>query len=200
MSAVFIKKEWSVPLSISGTIVDVETTALEPKDGELITLGVFFGNSIKIFQRTDVSKEGNERFLRALSNWQDICPRPFYAYNKNFEEKWTRASFDHDLMAKWRVEAENKRTGDKALKWPRVCELISLPHDYYGIHDIDGRDVPKLWREYTKTRDLAKLNLIITHNLFDLIREACLLLWDETTLKVCAEILIKHVMKERKGL
>ncbi len=199
MSA-YIRHEWLVPLSINGTIVDVETTSITPQEGDLITAGFFSGNKICIFQRIDPTDGGKQLFMSAIANWSDFCMRPFYAYNKAFEERWLRTGFDHDLMEKWRVKAELDIQNGKLKKWPRVSELVSLPHAYYGGSDIDGRDVPHIWKMYAESaaRNIRLLDPIIEHNLNDLIREACLLLWDETGSQAYAKTLLNDARKRRE--
>ena len=196
----YIRREWTLPLSVNGTIVDVETTSIDPKDGEIVTVGFFSANKICIFQRIDPSQEGMRKFFSVLYNWAHFYPRPFYAYNKSFEEKWLQTHFDHDLMGKWKSAAEKKIKNGRSLKWPRVSELISLPHNYYGMQDIDGKDVPRIWKEYCDNGDknTEMLERIILHNLNDLIREACLLMWDETSAKPFANVLFREMQKERK--
>ena len=197
----FIRREWMIPLSVNGTIVDVETTSINPSDGDIVTCGFFSSNKISIFQRIDPSEEGKRKFFTVLYNWGNFYSRPFYAYNKKFEERWLQTNFDHDLMGKWRSEAEREssKTG-KFKKWPKVSELISLPHNYYGLSDIDGKDVPEIWKAFcnSEEKDIKMLDRIIMHNLNDLIREACLLMWDETGAKIFAEILFREVKKERR--
>ena len=208
-NSAYIKREWMIPISVNGTIVDVETTSISPKDGDVITCGFFSGNKISIFQRIDPSEEGKRKFFSVLYNWNKFYSRPFYAYNKKFEETWLRTNFDHDLMQKWKSEAEQKiLENGKTLKWPRVSELISLPHNYYGLQDIGGKEVPEIWKNFCDSntttaninneRDVSLLDKIIMHNLNDLIREACLLMWDETSALVCANILFREIKKERK--
>lgn len=183
-----IKKEWHVPLSLQGTIIDIETTALDPSDGELITFGVFYNDLIIVFQRTDTSEAGRELFEKYLSNWTDFCPKPYYAYNKGFEEKWLNTKIQYDLMAKWKEGAEKIKTENGTLKWPRLNELVSFPHKYYGIEEIDGRGVLLLWKEYVLTGDKEKLNAIINHNLNNLASSACLCLWDKLSPRLFQEI------------
>jgi hypothetical protein len=42
---------------------------------------------------------------------------------------------------------------------------------------------------YLKTKDRLNLLRIIYHNKYDLLRECCLLLWDEDTIRILAEII-----------
>jgi len=195
MAGSLIKREWQLPFSLAGTIVDIETTALKPTDGEMITLGVFFSDRITVFQRSDISPEGKLIFEQQVKNWTDFCPKPYYAYNKDFEEAWLGTRIHHDLMAKWKTGAEKMRQkGDPAEsfsrfgKWPKLSELVSFPQKYFGIEDIEGREVPLLWKEYKTTGDKAKLTSIVNHNLCNLVSAACLYMWDEVTPKLLEQI------------
>ncbi|MBI5046117.1 ribonuclease H-like domain-containing protein [Candidatus Micrarchaeota archaeon] len=175
MTTDILVREWSFPLSLNGTIIDLECTSIKPEDGEIVTFGVFCGNKITIYQRTDPSESGKVAFLKKFENWKDFCIRPYFAYNKSYEEMWLKTSFDSDLMEKWKKKAENERK-----KWPRVSELVSMPHNYYGLSDIEGAEVPILWEEYKKTSDVQILDRIIHHDFYDLVREACLCLWHDS--------------------
>jgi hypothetical protein len=196
-----IVREWRMPLLLQGTIIDVETTAIRPEEGELLTLGMFFGEKVLIYQRADPTPEGKAAFWKRIENWVEFCPRPYFAYNKSFEERWLGTGIDSDLMEKWKREAE-KRVVDvntrRTMKWPKVSELISLPHEYYGLNDIDGKEVPQLWEEYRKSLDPVLLERIIYHNLYDLIREACLYMWDETVQDAIIRVLERE--KNKKGI
>lgn len=191
-------REWRMPLLLQGTIIDVETTARRPQEGELLTLGMFFGDKILIYQRADPTPAGRTAFEKKIENWTEFCPRPYFAYNKSFEEEWLGTRIDSDLMEKWKIEAEKRivdtRTNRK-MKWPKVSELISLPHEYYGLSDICSRDVPQLWEDFKKNEDPLLLERIIYHNLYDLIREACLYMWDETVQDAIIRVLEKEKVK-----
>ncbi|RLJ06934.1 MAG: hypothetical protein DRP12_03195, partial [Candidatus Aenigmatarchaeota archaeon] len=126
----YLIRRWNFPVSIDGTIIDIETTDVNPEKGEIITFGYFTGNTIKIFQRTDPSERGRDIFNRFIRSALQTLPRPFHAYNCSFEERWLGVRFSHDLMAKWREKSDK---GRQKLKWPKVSELISLPHSYYKL-------------------------------------------------------------------
>ena len=221
-----IQREWKFPISFPGTLIDVETTAISPRYGELITFGFFTAGGIRIYQRTDPSPEGYEAFKQAVSRWHSFLPRPYHAYNSSFEQDWLGTSFDHDLFQKWRGLAERcKRPGSswcnqhgwvqmgqsqagscpvcgkpthQRPKWPSLEELISMPHKYFGTEvESRGREVPLIWQRYAQTGDRRLLLKIIYHNLYDLIRSSCLLLWDETAIKLWSDMLGGEKAKPR---
>ena len=133
-------------ISVAGTVVDLETVGLEPVAGGIFTFGYLSEDVIRIVQAEGESDCVElERFIRDV--WETL-PRPLYAYNKGFEEKWFRpllgskVHVDHDLMETWKRAAEQQ-----SLKWPRLRELVRPPVFYYrwGVADLDReRDPAKL--------------------------------------------------------
>jgi len=84
------------------------------------------------------------------------------------------------------------------LKWPKLEELISMPHNYYKIEiESPGREIPEIWKKYKKSKDEKILLRVIYHNLYDLIRSSCLILWDETILSLIADTLKLEEAKPR---
>ncbi len=194
-----IKRTWTLPLGVEGTVIDVETTSLSPQDGELLTVGFFEGKNIRILQRE--KKDGEGDFRKTIKDVFEHYSRPFYAYNAGFEEAWLNIKFDYDLMEKWRKECEKYVDNKgKRKKWPRLEELVSLPQSYFRVRvEARGSEVPGIWQRYFISEDTKELDLIIYHNLYDLIREACLAMWDETISDVIGEI-IKQLGKEKRFL
>ncbi len=189
-----MKKTWSVPISVQGSIIDVETSGLKKISSELLTFGAFHGNTIVILQRTDCSEKGRLEFEKIVNDSLDMLPRPFYAYNSSFEEEWLGTKIDHDLMAKWKILAD---TSGK--KWPKASELTKMPHEYYEISvEATGKEIPGIWEKYCKDGNPSHLDKIVYHNLYDLIRESGLLLWDETAAEVLSKIIIEEKNKPRK--
>lgn len=71
-----------IPLKISnlgGTIIDIETTHLDPNKGELITAGFFSSEGITILQRLE-SSEAN--FKKAVAKEIKTAKKPWYGFKK----------------------------------------------------------------------------------------------------------------------
>ena len=145
----------AIPANIRGTVVDLETTGL-PQDGaEVITLGTVTGNTMQILQRTDETN-----FAKIVRAELAKCPRPFYAFNKSFEEGMLGITVDGELQA----EKYEKKT--------RAISVARLYDPFYG----SGFEVVKAWHEYGATGRADLLGAIMDHNEADLLLETCLLI------------------------
>jgi uncharacterized protein YprB with RNaseH-like and TPR domain len=160
-----------------GTVIDLETTGLpDQKEHEIVCVGYITSNKLIILCRRS---EDKKPFYTELKRLVKRLPKPFYAYNAQFErtiiEKELGLAFPLnsfvDLMKPWKVKAVLH-----GLKWPRLSELISEPQQYFEDRVVSGGDVPKLWKNYLRTGSQKNLTLIMQHNLSDLLREAILLL------------------------
>jgi len=218
-----IKREYTFPVSCIGTIFDIETTSLETSEGELITIGYFTGNTITIYQRDDLDGSG-EKELETIKKQLTVLPRPYMSYMREFEEKWLGFKLDFDLFTKWKDLCEKIKVpghmfcrtckkwvspteemlcpncGDwlyDTIKWPKASELISLPHSYFFKSDIEGKEIPKIWKRYLETKNKKFLEIIIFHNFNDLIRNYCLYLWDESIAKLISQKLSESAEKPR---
>ncbi len=217
--------EWKFTILFPGTIIDLETSALEPQDGDILTFGYFTSGVAKVCQLAKTDKDSADKFKQSVIETMKFLPRPFYAYNASFEEKWLNTKFDIDLFDNWKkIAGGTKKEGHKWCyvhrwvknneenvcqfcqrplwndpKWPRAEELVSLPHKYFGIEiEAMGKDIPPIWYEYKQTGNRELLNKIVYHNLYDIIREACLLLWDETVTSYYAGMLGEEKGKPRR--
>lgn len=130
-------------ISVTGTVVDLETVRIEPVARGVFTFGYLTGNEVHIVQAENEPECAElEQYIKTV--W-DALPRPVYAYNKRFEERWLTnilgadVRIEHDLMEMWRATAEQQY-----LKWPRLRELIRPPIFYYrwGIADLDREADP----------------------------------------------------------
>lgn len=146
-------------IAIEGTIIDVETVSLSPKQNGMFTFGTISGSAIRILQAE------NEADCEALATevkrvWSAL-PRPFYAYNREFVGGWIsdaiggEAHIEHDTMDAWRSVAEQQ-----SLKWPRLRELIRPPVFYYrwGIADYDReRDLGTMRRTMRRAKSVNEV-------------------------------------------
>lgn len=156
-----------------GTLIDIETTGLDPALHEIVAFGYIQGSELRIICR---KSEDETHIKNKIKKICDELPEPYYAYNLPFEQSFILKKIGKtikgkDLFKLWKEKAEKKY-----IKWPKLDELISLPEMYFGEPVTTGERVPMLWKAYLKTKDEAHLKLIIRHNETDLLREMCLLL------------------------
>jgi uncharacterized protein YprB with RNaseH-like and TPR domain len=155
-----------------GSIVDIETSGVEPATSELVTFGSLVGNQVKVLQRVDASEE---EFCELVRNELACLPRPFYAYNASFEATFLAAKLGEDfewvdIMGPWREKAERE-----GWKWPSLDELAPVAREYYGERQTKWSQVISVWRAYSEGRDKRLLSLIVRHNMEDLIQALYLL-------------------------
>jgi len=165
---------WKLLVRIpKGSLIDLETTGLNPNQDEIVAFGCIKGNYLKVVQR----KCRNETYFLTLINQEfRELRQPFYAYNAKFERDFVKTKFGInarfvDLMEPWRKKADKTR-----IKWPKLGELISEPEEYFGEKIIRGEDIPKLWSKYLTSKDFKYLKPIIRHCQIDLLRELVLLI------------------------
>ena len=168
------ERSWKLLIGIpDGSLIDFETTGLDPRCDEIVTFGYIEGSALKIIQR----ERGVEAdFLKIIGRDLKRLPQPFYAYNAEFEYDFIKTKLGLnarfvDLMEPWREKAAEKK-----IKWPKLGELISEPEEYFGEEVIRGENVPELWRKYLRTKNFKHLQPIIRHNQIDLLRELVLLI------------------------
>jgi len=150
-----LKRKVIIPARIDGTIIDIETTGLPEEGAEVITLGTVSGSELQILQRTD-----EEDFSKTIKPILLRLPRPFYAFNKSFEERMLRVPIERELQA----ESYEKKA--------RAIAVSRLPDPFSGngFHAIDA------WHKYVATKKLHFLAPIMDHNESDLLLETCLLI------------------------
>jgi len=166
---------WELLIGIpKGSLIDFETTGLNPCQDEIVTFGYIEGSSLKITQR----KGGSEAdFLKLISCDLRRLPQPFYAYNAKFERNFIKTKFEMDAKFVDLMESWRKKAAENNIKWPKLGELISEPEEYFGERIIEGKDVPELWNKYLRTKNFKHLKPIIRHNQIDLLRELVLLIY-----------------------
>jgi uncharacterized protein YprB with RNaseH-like and TPR domain len=161
-----------LPVGISeGSLIDFETTGLDPRTSDVVTLGYIVGNTMHILQRRDTGPSFDKRVKEVLES----LPEPIFAYNSPFEERFTRDKYGlarrfGDIMAPWK-----RRADEEGLKWPKLEELLPDPETYFGDKITGGAQVPGIWADYLATRNVDLLERIVRHNEIDLLRELMLL-------------------------
>src|SRR2546425_2790623 len=66
-----------------GTIIDLETTGLEPAKSAIVCLGCVFGSTLEIHMRGRSARP--DEFYNQLRSVLRSRPQPFYAYNSKFD-------------------------------------------------------------------------------------------------------------------
>ena len=149
-------------ISINGTVIDIETTELEAEKGRIITFGYLSRDRICVFQ-VETQNECN-LLGQTISALYSSLPRPHYAYNKGFEERWLAKLFsmdihiDEDLMDPWRLIANWA-----GQKFPKLRELVRPPIFYFrhwGIADLDREDSPM--KLFSDMDSITTVNQIIS--------------------------------------
>ena len=156
-----------------GSVIDIETTGLDPESDEIVTLGFIEANKLQIIQRTSKDQTA---FYKELKEVVTNLKAPFYAYNGSFENRFIQAQLGIkkevvDVFAPWRKMAESQ-----GQKWPKLDDLVSEPEIYLDMPRITGRDCPILWKNYLQTMDRELLTPIMEHNKSDILRTLFLLI------------------------
>ena len=145
----------TIPAAFKGTIVDLETTGLSPSSCHVITVGVLHGTGYEVYQASAADEVPLDLGSYILS-----LPRPYYAFNKGFEESFLGFEIDNELQSQ---------------PYERKTEAIHVRN----LQDPLGRRgelVPLEWQAYLKDGNEGHLHRIIGHNVSDLLEELCLAL------------------------
>jgi len=134
-------------------VVDIETSSLNPDDGEMISYGVAFDNTALIVIRLF----GSDRLLRRLARTHlgILIKRGYnvYAWYKDFEEKWLKIYCLKELQI---MRYEKK---DSSLSWG-----IPIP--------ANNKDIPNYWERWKRYRDIRSVLKIVERNLYCVLIEA----------------------------
>ena len=150
------------PLKIRGSVIDIETTGTDPETNEIITCGILEADGMLIIQRKN---ESADVFKSAVLKQLEKMPRPFYAFNKKFEEAFLGIRIENDVQKK---EMESA-----------IGALIDtgIVRHYNRIADpLYGGEVPVFWRLWKQTGEGLLLTKIVAHNYSSLIKQLILAL------------------------
>jgi hypothetical protein len=142
---------------LEGTIIDFETTHWDVEKGELITAGFLSKEGIVILQRLELAE--NEFKKMAIEEIQ-TKRRPWFAFNKEFEEKFLPIAIDKELQ-------QNKR---EAAFGALVDEGLL---DHYGLlcDPLFNEEIHRFWNAWKSTKDMVFISKIIRHNYCCLAKE-----------------------------
>jgi hypothetical protein len=149
-----IQIDWKLPLE--GTIIDFETTHWDSKMGELVTSGFLTKDGFKIIQRYN---SDNKAFKKATIKEMESLPKPWYAFNKKFEEDFCGLEMTCDLQ-------NGRESAYRALKDSGLLDHYNLLCD-----PLFNNEVPTFWNLWKKTKEPLLLSKIVRHNFCCLSKE-----------------------------
>ena len=156
---------------VKGTIVDIETTGLNPGRGDyynpqshIITLGTYSGPTIELRQLMSPKYEA----------FRDLCvrtvekkPKPLHAYFAHFEKDFLGIEQGwNDLGQYWPSDWHD------GYRRVSLIEATRRPYQSREDEDVDGKDVPQLWAAWVKESRIKNLAEIAYHCYIDLLRES----------------------------
>ena len=125
-----------------GTVIDIETTGIEPRYNKLVCMGVIASRFLTILLW---GKDSEDDPIAEACGFLRLQPRPYIAYYKAFEESWLGVPFDIDVQP---------------FEYARKEEHVYI----HGLNGHRGETVP-LWYEE------EKYEKILFHNRSCLLKE-----------------------------
>lgn len=143
--------------SLKGTIIDFETTHWDVTKGELLTAGFLSENGVMILQRFESSED---MFKRRVIDEIQTKERPWFAFNKEFEEAFLPLSIDKELQQNEREAAFGALLGEGLLNhYDLLCDPLF------------NEEIHRFWNLWKSTKDMILLSKIIRHNYCCLAKE-----------------------------
>lgn len=93
----------SLPIFLSGSLIDVETTGVDPKYDRVCVFGCITGN--RLIQLLFHPKDPLFYFPSAIIELG--LRRPFYAFHKQFEERFLETKIEHELYLDFHEKKSN---------------------------------------------------------------------------------------------
>ena len=149
--------EVDIPSILEGTIIDFETTHWDVEKGELITVGFLSKEEIVILQRLELTE--NEFKKMAIEEIQ-TKKRPWFAFNKEFEEKFLPITMDKELQQNERESAFGALLDEGLL-------------DHYSLlcDPLFNEEINRFWNAWKSSKDLVFVSKIVRHNYCCLAKE-----------------------------
>ncbi len=145
--------------AVDGTIIDFETTHWDVERGELITVGFLSQEGILILQRLEISEDEFKK--RAIEEVR-TKKRPWFAFNKEFEEKFLPIVLDHELQ-------HGRESAFGAL-----LEEGLLKHYNLLCDPLFNDEMKRFWDAWKSTKDMVFVSKIARHNYCCLAKECYL--------------------------
>lgn len=142
---------------LEGTILDFETTHWDVKKGELITAGFLSNDGVVVLQRLGLTED---EFKKRVIEEIQTKRRPWYAFNKEFEEKFLPIMTDQELQKHERESAFGALLDEGLL-------------DHYGLlcDPLFSEEVCRFWDAWKSTQDMVFVSKIVRHNYCCLAKE-----------------------------
>ena len=180
----FLLEEKVQPVAFEGTIIDFETIGEFAQGPGLskyrrlrpVSLGFLSGDILRVVALRGDSDTHFFEIKRVGKKMFEEVPRPFYAFNAEFEMGvcyWffeEAVQFDRDLM--FRIEdAAGNRRWEKKEYVVRNLGISNFDDPFHG----EGRQVLSTWRKYIVTGKEEYLMEIVRHNRACLLKECGIL-------------------------
>jgi len=179
---VFPHRKWFLALYLNadfplerGSIIDIETTGLNPRYGypyiprcHVITLGIYQGNLIRIYQ---LIKPSYIKFLATCRKIIQKTPAPRYAYAAHFEQSFLGVLNGWQDLTQYEEMRSDWWGGEPSFRRFSLVDVTRNPCPKREDWDIDGSEVPATWEKWLKTGKVELLGEIAYHNYIDLLRE-----------------------------
>lgn len=145
------------PTNLEGTIIDFETTGLDVTTGELITAGFLSEEGIVILQRLELTED---EFKKRVIEEIEPKKRPWYAFNKEFEEKFLPITIDIELQ---HLERESA--------FGALVKEGLLSHYNLLCDPLFNEEISSFWDAWKSTKDMLFVSKIVRHNCCCLAKE-----------------------------
>ena len=144
------------PKNLEGTIIDFETTHWDVKKAELITAGFLSKEGIVILQRLELTED---EFKRMIIEEKQTKKKPWYAFNKEFEEKFLPISIDNELQR------------ERESAFGALLEEGLLNHYDLLCDPLFNEEIARFWDVWKLTKDMVFVSKIVRHNYCCLAKE-----------------------------
>jgi len=149
-----------------GSMIDVETTGLNPETEDIITMGILQKDRAVVHQLTTPPYEP---FKTYCHNKADRTPLPRYSYNTGFESQFLNIKEGwHDLTQYRERHGYDWHNSDYD-PYYRV-HLDECTFSVFKEPNMRGADIPHTWQEWLTTHKPETLSRITLHCLADLLR------------------------------
>jgi len=143
----------------SAAYLDIETTGLDSWTGQITTIALYDGNSIRRY----VNGENLDDFINDIKQYKVLVTYNGKTFDVPFIETYFGISLNHaHIDLRYILSSLGYKGGLK------YCE-IQLGMDRAGLSDIDGYFAVLLWDEYRKKGNQKALETLLAYNIQDVL-------------------------------